>query len=626
MKNIKITIIALLLASFSGIAQNKSTEKADKLFKKLQYVDAINAYNKLVEKGEADTYVYGRLAEANFNVYNTEEAERWYAKALTTSEDSEMVYNYAQMLKANGKQDASNAQMDKFASLSPKDDRAVAFKANSGYLPQLLNAKSNYTLDTLAFNSEASDFGGTVSNDMLYFASARNTSRKTYKRTEEAFLDVYQVATTGEGEAGTVKGAVNTKYHEGLVTFSPDGETMYFSRESFYAGDSEKLEGDKTKFSVHYLYKTTKNGDSWKKAEQLPFNNSAYSLRDPSLSLDGNTLYFASNMPNGFGMYDLYKVSVNTDGTFGEPENLGSKVNTAGNEGFPYMSSDNTLYFSSTGHLGLGGLDVFELKKGKVSNVGLPVNSSADDLAFTIDEESGEGFVSSNREGGKGNDDIYKILRIKPCYTDVFATVVDKETNNPIAGAEVVIRDANGNVVLKETTKVNGTVTYKTLCETDLTLSVSKMDFESNSMSYKVGKIPEDKVQVTMQPIEKLIVADEVVLNPILFDFDKSNITAQGAFELDKLILIMTKYPSMVIFAKSHTDNIGKDKYNMQLSDRRAQSTVQYVISKGIAKERITGQGFGESEPKVDCGRKCTDEERQINRRSEFKIVSGGPQ
>jgi outer membrane protein OmpA-like peptidoglycan-associated protein/tetratricopeptide (TPR) repeat protein len=626
MKNIKITIIALLLAGFSGIAQNKSTEKADQLFKKLQYVDAINAYNKLVEKGEADTYVYGRLAEANFNVYNTEEAERWYEKALTTSEDSEMIYNYAQMLKANGKQDASNAQMSKFAGLAPKDDRAVAFKANNDYLPKLLKAKPQYDLESAPFNSEFSDFGGTVSSEMLYFASARNTSRKNYKRTDESFLDVYQVSTSGEGEAETVNGAVNTKFHEGLVTFSPDGETMYFSRESFYEGESEKLEGDKTKFSVHYLYKATKNGDSWKKAEELPFNNNTYSLRDPSLSADGTTLYFASNMPNGFGMYDLYKVSVNSDGTFGEPENLGDKVNTAANEGFPYMSSNNTLYFSSTGHLGLGGLDVFELKDGAIKNLGQPVNSNADDLAFTIDEESGDGFVSSNREGGKGNDDIYKIARIKPCYTEVFATVVDQMTNNPIAGAELEIKDVDGNVVSKETTGVDGTVTYKTFCETALSLSASKTDYESNSMSYTTSKSAEDKVQVALQPIEKLIVADEVVLNPILFDFDKSNINAQAAFELDKLVAVMTKYPTLVIFAKSHTDYKGKDAYNLKLSERRAQSTVQYVISKGIAKERITGQGFGETEPKVDCGRKCTDEERQLNRRSEFKIVSGGPQ
>jgi len=626
MKYIQLTVLALLV-SFSAIAQNKATEKADKLFKTLKYVDAIASYNKLVEKAEGNAYVYGQLAKANYELYNTEEAERWYAKALeSNTEDAEMVYNYSQALKANGKIEASNAQMDKFAGLNPKDDRAKSYKANNNYLNKLLTAKPGFDLESLPFNTEYSEFGGTVSNEMLYFASARNTSRKTYKLNDEPFLDVYQVSTTEEGDANLVSGSVNTKHHEGLTTFSADGNTMYFSRESFYEGDYEKLEGDKTKFSVHYLYKVTKNGDRWSKAEALPFNNETYSLRDPSLSADGKTLYFASNMPGGFGMYDLYKVSVNADGTFGEPENLGDKVNTASNEGFPYASSNNTLYFSSTGQLGLGGLDVFEYKDGKVNNLKTPVNSAGDDFAFTVNEETGEGFVSSNREGGKGSDDIYKIARIKPCYTDVFATVVDKETNNPIAGAEVVIKDAEGKVVLKETTKADGTVSYKTNCETVLSISASKTDYESNQMAYTTSKSKEDKVQVTLQPIEKIIVADEVVLNPILFGFDKSNINAQAAFELDKLVTIMEKYPNMVIFAKSHTDHLGKDKYNMQLSERRAQSTVQYVISKGIAKERITGQGFGETEPKVDCGRKCTDQERQMNRRSEFKIVSGGPQ
>lgn len=625
MKNIKITIITLFIA-VAGFAQNKSTEKADKLFKKLQFVDAIEAYNKLVEKGEGDTYVYGQLAEANFNIYNTAEAERWYAKAIVNNEDPEMVYNYAQMLKANGKYDESNAQMQKFASLKPRDDRAKAFKADSDYLPKLLAAKPGYELESLGFNSEFSEFGGTVENNMLYFSSARNTSRKTYGWKEEPFLDVYRVALGADNEgaeAEKVK-SINTKYHEGLVTFSPDGNTMYFSRESFYDGVYEKLEGDnKTKISVIHLFMATKDGDNWKKETAIPFNADSYSVKNPSLSKDGSTLYFASDMPNGYGKFDLYKVAVNSDGTFGEPENLGDKINTEGQEMFPYISESNTLYFSSTGQLGMGGLDVFEFKDGKINNLKAPINSSADDLAFTINEETGEGYVSSNREGGKGGDDIYKIMRIKPCYTDVIATVVDEDTDKALANAMVEIKDTDGKVVLLEKTDANGQITYKTGCETVLSFTTRLPDYESSMLTYTAPKAETDDLKIMLKPIDKIIVKDEVVLNPILFDFDKSNITKQGAFELDKLVAVMTKYPEMVIYAKSHTDYLGSDKYNMQLSERRAQSTVQYVISKGIDASRITGKGFGETEPRVDCGTKCTDEERQMNRRSEFKIVSG---
>jgi outer membrane protein OmpA-like peptidoglycan-associated protein/tetratricopeptide (TPR) repeat protein len=626
MKDIKITILAAVLISCSAFAQNKATEKADKLFKRLKFVDAIEAYNKVIENGDSDAYVYGQLAEANFNVYNTEEAERWYAKALVNEANPEMVYNYAQMLKANGKYDESNSQMDKFSSLKPKDKRAQAYKSNNGYLPRLLNAKPNYGLENVDFNSEYSEFGGTVDNDMLYFSSARNTSRKKYGYKGEPFLDVYIVPLSEESaEAIKVKG-INTKHHEGLVTFGDDGNTIYFTRESFYNNQYEKLEGDKTKFSVQHLFKAKKVGDNWKEEEALAFNSDKYSVRNPSLTKDGKTLYFESNMPGGFGMYDIYKVSVNDDGTFGEPINMGDIVNTEANEAFPYISSTNTLYFSSTGHLGLGGLDVFEFKNGEVNNLGLPVNSPADDLAFTINEDSKEGFVSSNREGGKGGDDIYKITRLVPQYTDMLVTVTNSETNEPVVDALVEIRDKDGVVVLTEKTNSKGQINYRPRQETSLNIKTLKADYESSMKDYTAPPADADEVQVLLKPIEKIIVKDEVILNPILFEFDKSNITAQGAFELDKLVAVMAKYPNMVIDAGSHTDYIGRDNYNLRLSERRAQSTVQYVISKGINASRISGKGYGETQPKVLCGNKCTDEQRQMNRRSEFKIVSGGPQ
>ena len=626
MRDIKITILALVLISFSAMAQNKSTAKADKLYKKLKFVDAIEAYNKLVEKGEGDAYVYGQLAEANFKVFNTEEAERWYAKAIDNSSDPEMIFNYSQMLKANGKYDASKTQMEKFASLKPRDQRAKTFNANNNYLTLLLEAKPGYGLESLPFNNEYTEFGGTVNENMLYFSSARNTSRKKYGYKEEPFLDVYKLDLSNESAEPEVVKSLNTKYHEGLVTFSPDRNTVYYTRESFYNNQYEKIEGDsKTKFSVQQLFMATKDGDKWSNEVSLPFNTDKYSVRNPSLSPDGTTLYFESNMPNGFGQYDIYKVSVQADGIFGDPENLGNEVNTEGQEAFAYISSDNTLYFSSTGHPGLGGLDVFQLKDGEVTNLGMPVNSANDDLAFTVEEESGEGFVSSNRDVGKGNFDIYKIQRIIPQYTDVLVSVVNSGTNEPVADALVEIKDKDGVVVLTEKTNDKGQVSYRPLQETPLNIVTKKDDYESAMQSYTSPKKDADEVQIMLKPIEKIIVKDEVVLNPILFDFDKANITAQGAFELDKLVAIMTKYPNMVIAAGSHTDNIGRDKYNLNLSERRAQSTVQYVISKGIDASRITGQGYGETQPKVDC-KKCTDEERQINRRSEFKIVSGGSQ
>jgi len=628
MKKLNIFFTLLLMSSLSLTAQNKDTQNADTHFNKFEFVEAIEAYNKLVEDGKGDTYVYAQLAEANYNIFSTQEAERWYAKALESDQDPEMMYKYSQMLKANGKYDESNKWMKKFADAKPKDDRAKAFKANPDYIPGILEGEKLYDIKSLEFNSEYTDFGGTVKDGNLYFSSARNQSRRDYGWNEEPFLDIYRVAVGGDAEgieAQAVNG-VNTRYHEGLVSFSPDGNTMYFSRESFAEGDFEKNKEVKTKKSLLYLFKATKDGESWVNVQALSINNKEYSVKNPSVSKDGETLYFASDMPGGFGLFDIYKVAINDNGTLGQPENLGNKVNTEGQEMFPFISDKGILYFSSNGHLGLGGLDVFyTTESGNIVNAGVPVNSNADDLAFSINEETGLGYVSSNRSGGKGGDDVYQLKRLEPCNVNLIATVVDNETNNPIAGVAVTIKDASGQVVSSQTSNMDGQVTYLVSCEDSLEISGALKGYVSNSISYSGSKEKEALIQLHLSPVEKIIQADRVVLNPILFDFDKANITAQGAFELDKLVTVMQKYPDMVILAESHTDSRGSAKYNEQLSDRRAKSTAQYVISKGIDASRISGIGKGESDPKINCGAKCTEEEHQTNRRSEFIIVSGGP-
>ncbi|WP_104735342.1 OmpA family protein [Hanstruepera ponticola] len=629
MKKIKILITLVILSGLTVTAQNKDTQTADKLFNRLEFVDAIEAYNKLVENGKANEYVYKQLGDANYKIFATEEAEKWYAKALETSQDSETIYNYSQMLKANGKYDESSKWMQKFADMNPKDDRAKAFKNNPDFIPGILEGEKKYELKTLGFNSEGSDFGGTVNNEILYFASARNNARRNYGWNEEPYLDVYQVSLTlndEDQEADLVEGNINTKHHEGTVAFSPDGNTMYFSRESYFEGDYEKDKDSKSKFSVLYLYKATKDGDKWSNVEPLHINNNNYNISAPTMSADGKTLYFHSNMPGGFGLEDIYKVSVNSDGTVGEPENLGDKINTEGSEKYAFISSENTLYFSSNGHLGLGGLDVFFVSEsGTIENVGVPINSNSDDFAFTINEETKEGFVSSNRPGGKGGDDIYGVKRLEPCNVMLTTSVIDSETGEPLSGATVVIKDSNDHIVLSETSDDKGQVSYEVTCEKSLEISGTLPDYEGNTLSFAGSQDEEVNLQLELKPIDKIIVEDRVVLNPILFDFDKSNITSQGAFELDKLVAVMNKYPDMVILAESHTDSRGSANYNEKLSDRRAKSTVQYVISKGIDANRISGIGKGENELKVDCGSKCTEEEHQMNRRSEFIIVSGGP-
>lgn len=624
MKNL-YTALIFALAGATLSAQNKDTEKADKLFQKYEYVDAAQEYLKLVDKGKADNYVYLQLADTYYNMFNTAEAARWYAKATEQKQDAEIYYRYAQMLKANGKYEESNKQMKTFAQMVPGDQRAKAFNENPNYVPRLMDKSKLYDVKPSDISSDKSDFAAVLYDKTLWFASARNNARKDYGWTDEPFLDIYKADYNDDGtitNAGTVS-ELNSKFHDGPVTISSDGNTMFFSSESFKEKESEKNKKLNAKFSQVYLFKATKEGDKWTNITSLPFNSKEYSCANPSLSRDGKTLYFSSNMPGSLGTSkatDIWKVSVNADGSYGTPQNLGKMVNTEGAESFPYISDDNnTLFFASAGRQGLGGYDVFQadLAKGtEATNLGKPVNTEKDDFAFTFNKQKNVGFLSSNRNG---NDDIFVVNPI--CGVPVLTIVTDAKTGKILSNASVSIVDDKKNVISTEMTNGKGEVTYRVECNKEYTIQASKDGYESNTFAVTRSTGEERKVDAALQPIETIVKETEIVLNPIYFEFDKSNVTREGAFELDKLVQVMKSNPALTILAKSHTDSRGSDAYNLALSDRRAKSTVQYVISKGIAKARITGKGFGESEPKVSCGENCTEEQHAQNRRSEFLIV-----
>ena len=638
MKKIISIFIITLLSSASLTAQSNETKRADKHFNKYEFVEAATDYLKLVTDSKADTYVYSQLAECYYNVFNTVEAEKWYAKALETASDPEMVYNYSQMLKANGKYEESNAQLDAFASMRPADHRATAFRENPNYLPKILEKGKKFNVQNLGINSEVSDFGGTIKNGKLYITSARNDrdSKKTYGWNEEPFLDIYTSNINDEGEFQTpfiIENNINTKYHEGIVSFSPDGNTMYFSRESFYEKIYERDPSTKYKISVLNLYKSVNQEGQWSEAEALSLNGDNYSVKNPSVSSDGATLYFASDKIGGYGNFDIYSAPIDENGSVGEATNMGQKLNTEGQEMFPFISSNNTLYFSSNGHLGLGGLDVFfskivDGKVGPVRNIGIPINGNADDFAFSINEENEEGFVSSNRlvDGENMSDDIYAIKKLQPiCDVLMSVTVRDSKTGLILEGASISIQDIEGNIFGTKMSNTEGVVEYIIECDIDTKIVGSKIDYESGFTLVSGTSDEEVVAELLITPIDEIILANKVILNPIYFDFDKSNITAQAAFELDNLVQLMTKYKSIVISAESHTDSRGSSSYNLSLSERRALSTAQYVISKGIDASRITGTGKGETIPSNDCGGSCNEEEHQLNRRSEFLILSGNP-
>jgi outer membrane protein OmpA-like peptidoglycan-associated protein len=620
MKNLYITL-SFVAISFTISAQNKDTAAADKLYNRYEYVDAAKEYLNLVEKGKADGYVYKQLADTYFNMFNTAEAAKWYAKATETQQDAEMYYRYAQMLKANGKYEESNAQMRKFAAAAPSDSRAVAFMKNPNYIPRLMDKTKLFNINPSDVSSDKSDFGAVLYDNAVYFTSARNGARKNYGALEEPFLDVYRADYNADGTVtnATTVSSLNSQYHDGPLTMSADGNTVYFSSDSFRENKFEKDKKNKLKLGRNSIYKATKNGDSWGNIEILPFNSKEFSTSNPSLSRDGKTLYFSSDRPGSLGGVDIWKVTINEDGTYGEPQNLGSKVNTEGHESFPFIADDNkTLYFASSGKQGLGGMDVFkiDLTEGDATNLGKPVNTEKDDFAFTFNGVKGAGFLSSNRNG---NDDIFAVSPI--CGVDVLVVVTNAKTGEILSNASVSILDDQKNVIATEMSNAKGEVKYRVECDKPYVVQASKDGYVGNTFAVVKSKGPTAKIDAALQPIETIITENEIVLNPIYFEFDKSNITQDGAFELDKLIQVMTKNPNMVILAKSHTDNRGSNRYNELLSDRRAKSTRQYIISRGIAANRISAKGMGELEPKVDCGKDCTEEQHAQNRRSEFLIV-----
>lgn len=623
MKNLYITL-SFVAISFTISAQNKSTAAADKLFARFEYVDAAKEYLRLVENDKGDTYVYKQLAESYYNVFNTKEAAKWYAKATETStnQDAETYYRYAQMLKADGKYEEANKQMQKFAAAAPSDSRAIAFKQNPNYVPKLLDKTKLFNVNPSDISSDKSDFGAVLYDNAVYFTSARNGARKTYGWTDEPYLDIYRADYDSDGKVtnATPVGDLNSRWHDGPITISADGKTAYFSSESFKEKESQKDKKANAKISQVYLFKTTKTGDKWGNIEEVSFNDKTYSNSNPSLSRDGKTLYFTSNRPGSIGGTDIWKVAINDDGTYGEPQNLGIKVNTEGNESFPFIADDNkTLYFASAGKQGLGGLDVYKTdlsNGGDASNLGAPVNTEKDDFAFTFNAVKNAGFLSSNRNG---NDDIFAVSPI--CGVDVLVVVTNSKTGAILTNASVSILDDKKNVIATEMSNAKGEVTYRVECDKPYVVQASKDGFEGNTFAVNKSKGPTAKVDAALSPIEDIIKTTEVVLNPIFFEYDKSNITREGAFELDKLVQVMQTNSNMVIIAKAHTDNRGTEKYNERLSDRRAKSTRQYVISKGIDPSRISAKGMGELEPKVDCGKDCTEEQHAQNRRSEFLIV-----
>lgn len=504
MKNLFLAIL-LVLVSFSTMAQAGKLKKANNYYEKVAYAEASVLYNELSGSKHDSPEMQSKLANCFYQMGETLESEKFYAKIVSTdNKTSEDVYNYAMSLKENGKYTESDKWMAKFHTMTGGDSRGKEFNDNSSYL-DVIDAQGEYfSVKHLSINTEHADFGGyPMSGDKVYFVSNRKkriSVQRTHTYNNKKFLDLYS-ADVNEGnlENPVFHGRnTNKKFHEGPVCFAPNNNMVYFTRNNM---DGGKKRRDQKGIQNLKIYSAEIDSEgNWTNEKELPINSKDYSVGHPAISSDGKTMYFASDMPGGLGGADIYKMSINKDGTYGSPENLGSNINTEGQEMFPWITEEELLFFASDGHLGLGGLDVFVMlpnKDGsfkKLMNVGKPINTPKDDFALIMNVDNLTGFVSSNRANGSGDDDIYGFTLLKPLKVNlsVKGVVTDIRSNEILPGATVNLLDIDGNVLA--TTIANESAGYEFGVEPDLdyTISATKNDYFDNKTSFTTVNLPSD--------------------------------------------------------------------------------------------------------------------------------------
>ena len=634
--------VILFMFTLNGFAQEKGVKKADKKFDDYSYVDAIATYEKVANKGYKDENMFQKLGDSYYFIANLEKAEKWYTELfdMNPNQEVEYLYRYSQTLKAVKNYKKADMILEKFIAKSADDQRAILFANQRDYLQNIKENSGRYEISDAGVNSVYSDYGSALYNNNLVFASARDTggvSKKVFKWNNESFTNLYSSEISADGSMGApgrFSATINSKFHESTPVFTKDGTTMYFSRNNYLDGKKRK---DANKVTLLKLYKATQKDGKWVDIQELPFNSNEYSVAHPTLSIDEKTLYFASDMPGTKGLSDLFSVSINADGSYGTPLNLGLPINTESRETFPFISADNKLYFASDGHPGLGGLDIFVTNVAAadnfkdIQNVGAPVNSSYDDFGFLVDSSSKSGFFTSNREGGKGSDDIYRFLETKTICSQVLKGIItDQETGLILVNTKLSLFDELFNLIKELKSGSDGKYTLEVVCSKTYYLRAEKDEFETKEIKVIIVPVSGE----TMKPIQlekrkKVIdvgsdLAKSLDIPILYFDLDKSFIRKDAAFELEKLLIVMQEYPKMKIDIRSHTDSRQTNIYNAKLSDRRAKATRAWLIAKGIKADRLTAKGYGETQLVNKCadGVECTEQEHQANRRSEFVIIS----
>lgn len=664
MKKISFVLLMLAFVVSTGFAQKNPFKEAEKAFASKEYYTAIDWYKKAYsreKKAEKKAKILYRTAECYRHINQLNEAVTFYSKAIAAKYPDPMAYFWIGDIKKEQKlYNEAIAEFEKYKKEVPSDKRAEDEIKSCELAQKWVDNPTRHRIENMALiNSKAEDFSPTFAdkkNTSLYFTSTREGSMggKTDGTTGETFSDIFETKLDKNGKWSTpvpLPEPVNSVANEGAVDVGRKGDFMLITR----CGDEKK------KQIKCQIYTVKKSGPNWGTPELVPFDIDSFQFRHPSMSPDGNTLYFSTNMPGGLGKYDIWMTQLDKKTkNWGQPVNLGSSVNTPYNEGYPYIHNDGkTLFFASDGHLGMGGLDIFKIVgdkggsfKGEPENLKYPMNSPWDDFGIIYDGNKDRGYFSSNREGGKGSDDIWSFY-LPPLVFSVSGQVTNMDDKTIIPNCPIILKGSDGTLVQTTTDKdgnyeimLKPEVSYENYTQTnkDLKTPTAPLGFLASEDRGKFSTVGMQESTKFKKDFQLKPVTPEIKFPAVLYALDradllvdqtgsaKGNDTGKPLNSEDSLAFLLktlTDNPTIIIELSAHTDSRGSDKHNLDLSQARAQTCVDWLISKGIPKERLVAKGYGEKKLKItdaQIAKAKTKQEKEalhaINRRTVFKILS----
>jgi peptidoglycan-associated lipoprotein len=609
-------------------------DKADLAFISKKYNTAAQLYQKVypkIKEEEEKQKVLFKIADSYRNSNNFKQALKWYEELLNTKyPDPNILYSYGQLLKNYERYDDAARAFYDYNFEVPEDKRGLDAQKTCAIASQWKANPLKYKVENVsAINTDQSDFAPFYSQGKIIFTSTRKECQgnEIFEWTGQKYSDLFESSFNGNsyGKPVALK-ALNTNYNEGVAWFDTTYSSVYFTQCNGADG-----KGLNCKIYVSYFQNNT-----WILPTVLPFNSDSFSCGHPAFSMDGKRMYFSSDMPGGFGGKDLWYLSYDqVKNTWGNPVNLGSTVNSIEDEMFPFVDEKGEIYFSSKGRIGMGGFDLFVTGDSagmfkEARNLQYPINSGGDDFSISFVPESKRSadgayaFFSSNRVGGIGDDDIYSIAP-KPLVVLAKGVVYDRETGNPIAGAQVKSLLANAKVLSEPKTNDKGQFTLDLPLKELVSINAGKDKYLSSSfVEIDTRNITNDTTIEFRIPLDLVPTEDnEITLQGIYYDLDKWDIRPEAKVVLDSLASILKNNPTIVIELASHTDSRAPADYNLELSKKRAQSCVNYLVQKGITKDRMVPVGYGETKLVNDCSDDvdCTEEEHQQNRRTTVRVL-----